>query len=262
MISVDYVRAKHSLGLSFTRAISPTQPPVHGVLFALESTVLPLATSTLEVAERARAKLMGIHKMLAGGPEQVSSRFSGKDRDGKPLAGHRHIFLLPMDEDHDGRLDHLLAICREPLDRVERLALDRLNSLWQPNGQPDIRCIPVRWGALPQLLKPATHMRSVTPFVPTRHYRKGRGGWFDWIGQELARECQHHGVPEPARITLLGRRVLRGGRSYRWMEFCRNRKEDEARMGYGFELEFAQPVLVPLALGYGCHFGLGQFQQV
>ena len=29
--------------------------------------------------------------------------------------------------------------------------------------------------------------------------------------------------------------------------------------GYGFEIEFAEPVQGPIALGYGCHFGLGQF---
>jgi CRISPR-associated protein Csb2 len=30
--------------------------------------------------------------------------------------------------------------------------------------------------------------------------------------------------------------------------------------GYGFKLEFAEPISHPVALGYACHFGLGQFR--
>lgn len=258
---VDYVRPPDCFTVVH-KAVSREERSIHGVLYALDSKVLPLAISTVEIAERVRTKVMGIHKALSGGPEFVSSRFSGKDADGKPLRGHRHVFVLPSDENSDGRLDHLLVVCRDPLDRMERLALDRLESLWQSDGRPDIRCIPVRWGTLEQLLRPATHLSSATPFVPSRHFRKGRGTWSEWISQELVRECRYHGLPEPVRVSLLGRRVLQGGRSYRWLEFRRNRKQDEPQTGYGFQLEFAQPVPAPVALGYGCHFGLGQFQPV
>ncbi len=255
---IDYVRPADCFSV-LHKTVSRGEPPIHGVLYALHSKVLPLATSTLEIAERVRVKLMGIYKVLAGGPELVSSRFSGKDAAGTPLRGHRHVFVLPSDENHDGRLDHMLVVCRDPLDRVERLALDRLESLWQSDGRPDIRCIPVRWGALDELLKPATRLTSVTPFVPARHYRKGRGAWPDWAAQQLVRECREQGLPEPIRVKLLERRPLLGGRSYRWLEFRRNRKDDEVRSGCGFEVEFDRPVLAPVALGYGCHFGLGQF---
>ena len=54
---------------------------------------------------------------------------------------------------------------------------------------------------------------------------------------------------------------IRGSRSIHWMEFRRNRKEGRVRSGYGFRLEFKEPVPEPLALGYGCHFGLGQFRE-
>jgi len=32
--------------------------------------------------------------------------------------------------------------------------------------------------------------------------------------------------------------------------------------GFGFEVVFSEPVRGPIALGYGCHFGLGQFVPV
>jgi len=53
------------------------------------------------------------------------------------------------------------------------------------------------------------------------------------------------------------------GRSLRWIEFRRERLLGGGSrgqgLGYGFEVEFAEPVLGPLCLGYGCHFGLGAF---
>jgi CRISPR-associated protein Csb2 len=215
-------------------------------------------TETLEVAERVRRKLMGIHKRLVGDPAKVSPKLSGKDMQGRRLLGHRHAFILPLDRDGDGRLDHLLVTCREPFDRDERRALDQLESIWQPQGRPDVRCMPIFRGALGQIWPPATIMQSVTPFVPPRHYRKGRGEFTRWLADELRREAAHHELPPLARVTLLP--CLRvAGRDLRWIEFRRNRRDDAARLGCGFELEFTQPPVGPVTLGYGCHFGLGLF---
>jgi CRISPR-associated protein Csb2 len=43
-------------------------------------------------------------------------------------------------------------------------------------------------------------------------------------------------------------------------EFRRNRESDPVRAGNAFRLHFEEPVAAPFALGYGCHFGLGQFE--
>jgi CRISPR-associated protein Csb2 len=264
-----------------------------GVLFSLQSEVRPAVTETLELAERVRRKLMGIHAKLAGDPARVSQKFSGKDAAGKPLAGHRHAYILPLDRDGDGWLDHLVIAAREPLDRNERLALDRLESVWQANGKPDIRFTPIHWGTLPELFPATQRMVSATPFVPPRHYRKGRGEFTEWLASEVRREAVNHGLPEPVRVRLLpsletgrrdasatgagrrdasatgaGRRDASAtgagrrdasGTGIHWLEFRRNRKDDPAQIGYGFEIEFAEPVTGPVALGYGAHFGLGQF---
>jgi len=244
---------------------------VEGVLYSVKSGVPPRITQTLEVAERVRRKLMGIHAKLVGDPARVSQKFSGKDGAGKPLAGHRHAYILPLDRDGDGWLDHLVIAAREPLDRIERLALDRLESVWQAGGKPDIRFTPTHWGTLPDLFPVATRLVSATPFVPPRHYRKGRGDFAEWLAAEVRREATNHGLPPPVRVALLrgaGRRdasATGAGRrdasatGIRWLEFRRNRKDDPAQIGYGFEIEFAEPVTGPVALGYGAHFGLGQF---
>jgi CRISPR-associated protein Csb2 len=259
---VSYLRPRRCFAITPLGRTVKNPRPIHGALFALESKVLPQSISTIEIAERVRSKLMGIHKRLAGGEDLVSPKFSGKDADGKSLKGHRHAFILPFDQNLDGRLDHLLVVCREPLDELEKLALDQMNSLWQADGRPDIRCTPIQWGNLEQLLPPSRRLVSVTPFVPTRHYREGRGDFGEWLRAELVRELENHGLQAPATVRSVERAVLRGGQDFRWIEFRRNRRKDSPRLGYGFEVEFAEPVVGPIAVGYGCHFGLGQFRAV
>lgn len=240
------------------RTVAPQQG-IYGVLYALESKVLPRVISTLEIAERVRRKLMGTHRAIVGDPAKVSPRFSGKEASGRPLKGHQHVYILPQDRNRDGRLDHVLVICKAPLVETEQFALDRLDAIRQSHGKPDIRFFPIRWGSRAQLLSPAHRFASATPLVFTRHYRRGRGQFTDWLGAEIEREMDNQGLPHPVRVKFLPRLECLDGRSHRWLEFRRNRKEDFVRPGYGFELEFTEPVDGPFALGYGCHFGLGQF---
>jgi CRISPR-associated protein Csb2 len=253
---VEYSRDSRCFEVSTGASPLPQSDPIHSVLYALDSKVLPSATQALEIAEQVRARLMGIHKTIAGF-ENVSHRFSGRASSVTPLTGHRHAFYLPQDLDGDGKLDHLLIRCNEPFDLSELQALDRLDDLWQRKGKPGIRCIPIRWGGEPLL---HTLVRSVTPFVTVRH-QKGED-FADWLRGEVVRECRHHGLPEPIAVRPMPSLEVAGGRTVRWAEFRRNRKEDPVRSGNGFVLEFAAPVPTPFSIGYGCHFGLGQFVAV
>jgi CRISPR-associated protein Csb2 len=238
----------------------PSRAPhlVQGAEFALSSKVLPAVLATIEVAERTRRKLMGIHSRLAGSPERVSRLFSGKNPEGQPLVGHRHAFFLPLDRDGDGLLDHMTVVCREPLDDLEQLALDRLRSLWQPDGKPDIALMRLRFGTWEELMTESHRFVSATPFVPPRHHRKGRGEFYEWLTSEVRREATDRGLPELVGIGKVPR-LRTSRREVQWLEFRRSRKGDDARLGYGFLLEFDQPVQGPFSLGYGSHFGLGLF---
>jgi CRISPR-associated protein Csb2 len=255
---VDYLRPADCF------AVSPqTQPArrargVDAVLYAFDSKVLPQVTETVEVAERARAILMGIHKRIVGDPAKVSPRFSGKSASGSPSEGHQHAFFLPQDRDGDGRIDHLLVRCVQAFDDAELLALDRLSSIWQRDGRPELACTPVRWGATRDVVP----LESATPFIPPRHWRPARGPFGQWLREEVTRECRNQGLPAPVRVEPLAELSIRGSRSIHWMEFRRNRKDDRVRSGYGLRIEFNEPVPEALALGYGCHFGLGQFRPV
>jgi CRISPR-associated protein Csb2 len=257
---VTYMRPAHCFEVKHLHRTSRPEPEINGVIYALRSKVPPSVTSTLEVSERIRRKLMGIHKRIVKDPRKVSPRFSGKDQDGKPLKGHQHVYVLPQDLDQDGWLDHILIFCKEPFTCQERLALDRLNKVWQSGGKPDIYFVPTSWGRIEDLIGDGTKTRftSATPFVPPRHYRKGRGPFMEWLAQEVRREAVNHGLPEPVEVKPVGE-LMGHGRRVKWLEFRRNRKGDQPGIGYGFELVFSEPVDRPVALGYGAHFGLGLF---
>jgi CRISPR-associated protein Csb2 len=229
------------------------------VLYALDSKVLPPVTETLFIAERFRQILMGTHKRIAGGPGHVSPHFSGKDAAGTPLRGQPHAFYVPLDRDHDGRLDHLAVVCRDPLDDLEQVALDRMARIWHSERLPDIRCTPVAWGSADIVCSLSRKWTSATPFVTPRFYRRGRGDFAEWVVNELRRELAYLELPPPARLELLPHLAVSDRRPLRWQEFRRSRKGDLERLGYGFALEFEEEVSGPFAVGYGAHFGLGLF---
>ena len=253
-----YLRGSGCFDVVPVKRTRAREKKVTAVLYALESKIPPQVTSTIEVSERVRSKLMGIHKRLVDDPAKVSQKFSGKDPDGSMLLGHRHVFIMPLDMNDDGRLDHLLVRCREEFDDTEIAALDNMHSLWQPNGKPDIKCVPLQWGTETEMAcaKASSRFRSETPFVTSRHYRKGRGDFGEWLAGEVKREAKNQGLPEPIRIEPLSRH------DYFWLEFRRSRKGEDTMIGYGFELEFSAPVAGPFTLGYGAHFGLGLFVPV
>lgn len=225
--------------------------------YALSSPVLPRVEDTAPFAERIRKKLMGMHKrLLNGDASRVSPCFSGKTAKGLPLKGHRHAFFLPLDEDRDGRLDHLLIASAAPFDTTELAALDALTSIWQQGGRPDVHLILV---ALSEEApsRAATKWVSATPFVTVRHHRKGRGSYEDWLQAEIRRECAYHDLPAPLSVEWLT--AAEASRSIRWLDFHRSRKGETPMPGVGCILTFSEPIRGPFALGAVCHFGLGTF---
>jgi len=229
--------------------------------FELTSTVLPRIEETLPIAERVRSHLMGINKRLNGGDEEaVSSLFSGKNPGGIPLDGHCHAFYLPVDEDGDGWIDHLIVKSMEPFTEDEIFSLDRLRSVWQRGGKPDIQF------TLVELAKTdgstgSRRWASATPFVTKRHYRKGRGTLNQWLEEEVKRECSFLNLPLPSRIDVI-EKTVHTMQPMPWWAFVRNRKGCQPMRGFGFVLEFKEEVKGPFALGTLCHFGLGSFLPV
>lgn len=255
---VRYGLEEGSVDLDPPSRMERKEPNAQAVLISLDSKLLPLVTSTIEVAEQIRVRLMGAHKKRMGGDiSKVSSCFSGKNADGSMRLDHGHIFILPL-RDVDGlRIDRVLLLSRNrPLTRDELDAVRGVRELWQADNRPEVRCV-ISWqGELSSDVAGANVREavSVTPFVTTRHMRKGRE-LNAFLVDEVIRECRHHGLPPVEAIERLER--IEG--KFDIVEYRLNRKKDNPSSGYAFKIRFKEEVRVPFSLGYACHYGLGQF---
>lgn len=226
--------------------------------YSIDGKVRPLVTDTLIIAERVRRKLMGIHKyVMEGDPSKVSLNFSGKNPDSSPVTGHGHCFYLPLDMDRDGRLDTLIITSNTPFNEDETEALNRLDSVWQEKGRGDLSLVLTRLSKENSGIKGRV-WESATPFVTSRHYRKGRGDFSEWLSRELTKELEFQDFPTPEGIENL-RACTRSSHSFHWVEFVRSRKNNVPLQGYGFRISFPGEIQGPIAIGALCHFGLGVF---
>ncbi len=239
------------------------------VRYLLQAKVLPPITQTLLVGHHARQAAMSwYHRLHHIDPPSV---LTGK-HDGKPLEGHRHAFYLATDEDGDGRLDHLTIWAREGFERRELEALASIPELkWGEAEEARAKVVLLGFGddllarrMAPCLFGPSRRWISVSPFVLVRHtkLRKEVADGQERIRvveapvDQLLRELQNRGYPSQ------GVRVRDHAPSRQhWIRFRRRRPSGPPPVGgaFGFEIEFAEEVTGPLALGYGCHFGLGLF---
>jgi len=281
-----------------SRTQAAKQPAVHVVRYALDSTVLPLVTETLPVAEAARRALMSIYGRLTekNGIRGRSATFSGKDHSGQPLVGHQHAYYLPTDEDRDGRLDHLTVVAAAGFNPDECHALDKLQQLKTGRCSEErypLRLLLLGIGSLADNavgpLQHATHWVSASPFLAPR-YPKARGTKRDppevircvpnflllTLQEELRRLAQTRpdlSQLSPDEIQIVPCidsqgvfRIFRGItdaiglRPIQFKRFRQKRNDDGGRRLAGsFRIRFPIPVAGPIALGHSAHFGLGLF---
>ena len=260
--------------------------------YALDSTVLPLATATLPLAEKVRRALMS-RMPQEGDRRRRSQIFSGKDADGRPLVGHGHAYFLPTDEDGDGRLDHFTVFARDGFGGDELRAVDRLRVLKPTDDEPEIRLLLLGVAQESQFrvppLGPAKAWVSATPFIATRHPKKD-GARRDppellrdpkkfveeTLREELARFVERRGGGQIPRIKpcmkeagvfrirpSLWRQGATGPprRAIEFKRFRSRKSTDDGgrRLAGFFTLRFPEPVRGPIALGHSSHFGMGLF---
>lgn len=231
-----------------------TPPTLGCVTYALHGVPLLPLTQALPFARRVRAILMGIHKRIMGGDAgSVSSMFSGKDSQGMPLRGHAHACYWPLDLDGDGCIDHLRIHGAQKFTAEEQQALYELRKVWTP-GRGDDLTLTLEHALARPPVSAARCFVSHTPLVLQRHWRKGRGEYADWLEKEVRRACAQQNLPAPCAVT-----PIEGMHGRRWSNFTRACDGQTAPSGYGFRLEFLQPVEGPFALGALAHFGLGVF---
>jgi len=296
---IQYARPKDCFKIAYQRTakLVVSKPLIQVVRYVLDSTVLPLVTETLSVAEAARRTLMGTYGRLVWRrlhddepyPKQSALRpksevFSGKDTEGVPLENHGHAYYLPTDEDNDGRLDHLTVIARNGFPLAERQAFDRLRELKtgrQGEESHPLRLLLIGMGTLedytPGPLQASTTWVSTTPYVAT-HYAKTRGRHkidlrspqaraaflINDLREQIRASCPDINIDrvtiEPA-IDANGVFEIPG--HWRPIQFKRYRRKGSddggRRLAGAFRLIFPIEIPGPVVLGHSSHFGLGLF---
>ena len=267
---------------------STPQPRIQVVRYALDSTVLPLVTETLPVAEAARRGLMGIYGRLTAkdGVRGRSPILSGKDAHNQPLAGHNHAHYLPTDEDDDGRLDHLTVFATSGFGPDERRALDGLRELRTDRGSKAVhplRLLLMGMGASdeyhPGPLCESDVWISATPYLATR-YAKTRGqNRIDirsaedraaFLREDLRAQLaavRPDLVDETATVIIEPEwdenhffRIAQRWRAIQFKRYRRKASDDGGlHLAGAFRLVFRHAVRGPIALGHSSHFGLGLF---
>lgn len=256
------------------RASRNTPSSVKTMLLALTApsgsrSALPSCSRTLPQAEL-------IHRALVGragkGRCVYCPELTGKDRAGKPLTGHRHAHILPLDLDRDGHLDHVLIYAPMGLGAEAQRAVRGLRRTWTKGGTGEIQLALAGQGHLDDLrrlpsplsagiaavLGPADGAfvwRSMTPVVLPRHLKR-RGA--NTIKGQILAELVSRGLPSATIEILPWTDEIRTLRHH-----IRVRRHPATRppvdTGFAMRLIFDRPVRGPIALGYGSHFGLGVF---
>lgn len=251
----------------------------------VEAMLLTLTTPSgrrggLPMAARALPQAELLHRALISrrgqGKRVDCPVLTGTDDDGRPLTGHRHARILPLDLDGDGHLDHILIIrahdkglildgaaqaAIRSLQRTHTKGADDLQVALAASGTSTdlLRMPPPIGDSLHRLLTPHRIWQSVTPFVPPRHLkRRGAHTLEGQIAAELASL-----ELTAAKITVLPV-TDENARALRHHVRVRRdaAKAPPVDCGFSVRLEFSSPVAGPLALGYASHFGLGLFAAI
>lgn len=232
--------------------------------------------SALPMRSRALPQAELLHRALVArvghGKSVDCPELTGRDAQRKPLTGHRHAHLLPLDLDGDGHLDHILIYAPMGLGATAQHAIRTLERTWTKGGIGELRLALAGQGdlddlrGLPSQLQPgitallgpkdgARTWTSLTPLVLPR-YPKCRGK--NTLPGQVTAELVSRGLPA-AEVEVLPwddqTRMLRHAARVRRYPA----KPPPVDAGYAVRLVFDDPLTGPLALGYGCHFGLGVF---
>ncbi|MCC6526647.1 MAG: type I-U CRISPR-associated protein Cas5/Cas6 [Polyangiaceae bacterium] len=250
--------------------------PVEAMLLALATLsgnrhALPSVTRTLPQAER-------LHRAIvrkAADTGEVAESLTGKDADARPLVGHTHAHVLPLDLDGDGHLEHVLVWAPMGLDARAQAAVRALRRTFAKGvgelrvalagvGHLDeLRGLPRDAGArVRKVAGPCGGARtwvSVTPFLAPRHLKpRGRNTLAGQVQAELA----SRDLPPATTIEAFEAGAPQASRFRHYVLARQKPPAPPRRVALALLLRFAQPVEGPICLGYASHFGMGRFEPV
>jgi CRISPR-associated protein Csb2 len=262
-------------------AVGPPTPAIRRPPAPVTTMLLALTTpsgirSALPLRGRALPQAELLHRALvarAGHGSRIECpELTGRDAEGKPLAGHRHAHVLPVDLDSDGHLDHIIVHAVMGLGPVAQRALRGLKRTWTKGGVGELQVALAGQGGIDDLRAlPAPLDRGIaallgskigswvwtsfTPLVLPR-YQKARGA--NTLASQVNSELASRGLPSAVVEVLPWDEET--GRLRHAVRIRRSpAKPPPVNAGFSVRLVFEQPVRGPIAIGYAAHFGLGLF---
>ncbi|MFO1155213.1 MAG: type I-U CRISPR-associated protein Csb2 [Rhodospirillales bacterium] len=254
---VIYRRPAGALSPTSAKQPSHRRPPREGLTtarFVLAGKPLPLMEDAVRIGELLRRALMekAKHRLGEAAIPAVLSCHGLVD------PSHGHAFFLPEDADEDGRIDHVIVHAAAGLPRDCWPVLAELTRLWQPDGG-EWRVALEGIGSAhtfaydSQVLETSRRWRSVTPYLHPWHLKRTLGP-----ADQIRKECRLRGFAEPEPTEFLVDQRHRRPVHFHRFRSKRGLVQPDTR-GSFWELTFDAPVSGPIALGFGCHFGLGLF---
>ncbi|MEX2517314.1 MAG: type I-U CRISPR-associated protein Csb2 [Gammaproteobacteria bacterium] len=246
---VDALRPKRMI----PKAIAPSATTAQ---FLVIGKPLPRAEDSLRIGELLRQAVMSQAKRKFGA-DNIPAIFSGHGlaEDNR----HSHAFYLPWDSNDSGYIDRLLLHVPASMDSEQRRVVEKLNRIWSRDGG-EWRLVLESIGNenSSSLLTHSTKWQSITPYLHPWHCKKNYT-----VEDQIRRECRERGFPEPIKLERLESIRIKG-RERKPIHFSRFRNKrglaQPDRQGSFWRISFSEPVSGPLALGFGCHFGLGLFR--
>ena len=292
------VRAPHA-ERQRSRPVPAMGPKVaHYLRFSLQCRVPVLPKFIVPLSEKFRdAANHHLCRVHGDGTASFAILGHAKDRPSSVVGDHQHAFYLPMSAlgDSSGTLSDLHIWCSYGFTQAEIEILLRVNRLDWGNGKYPVRPVVIAIANEPPsdvifpTGKTASRLwRSASPFVPPRYFYRSCHGKLTLKVNEQPEyqliECLKavgiNTAGEIRRLSPPGREPNEGQTRWDIVRAPQNQDpilngtatvpvhrpasggtlERERRVGLFFEIEFAEPVSLPVpALGHSCHFGLGLF---
>jgi CRISPR-associated protein Csb2 len=195
-----------------------------------------------------------------------SFALSGHDRPEEIEGNHLHAFYLPIPDRGGNSLQQFRVWCQHGFTQEEINAMLSVGSLYWAHGRYPVRPVLLNMSRELPSIECSSCWQSLTPFVPPRYWHRNRNGR---IRESLIPERQIcHCLKEDHGPTGCTVSRLIEGAADDW-DICKVHlppatsvisAEPESRIGVRLELDFGNPVALPLpAFGHSCHFGLGIF---
>jgi CRISPR-associated protein Csb2 len=240
--------------------------------FTLYGKPLPRIEDAVRLGEAFRLAVLGCAKRILG-EEAVPRELSGHNLPDDNR--HEHAFWL-ADPDVRGEIAHFVVHAPGGLGREAIQVLTALQKIRYGEGDPPrVMLEGIGSASMFQewtvLTGESAVWRSLTPYLHPWHLKKRElrspEALHEALLAQLRREWHARGkdLPEIVEFRELPDRDF-DGRRLKPLHYHRFRRKrgltQPDTLGRMIEIEFSAPVRGPVALGFGCHFGLGLFVPV